>query len=156
MSRLARFVSPLALVAALAVPVLAVPVSSGASTPAATKLLTCSDTTVSRPSNFVISCADANAALSATHWTTWNATSAVGTTDFVLNLCKPYCAASKRTNFYNSSVRLSAPVTTKHGRLFSKLATRARPTVSASPGSASLASRDRRSESPASRASPPR
>ena len=126
MSRLARFVSPLALVAALAVPVLAVPVSSGASTPAATKLLTCSDTTVSRPSNFVISCADANAALSATHWTTWNATSAVGTTDFVLNLCKPYCAASKRTNFYNSSVRLSAPVTTKHGRLFSKLVVRYR------------------------------
>ena len=89
-------------------------------------VLTCSGSSVVQPRTIVISCADANAALSATHWTTWNATSAVGTTDFVLNLCKPYCAASKRTNFYNSSVRLSAPVTTKHGRLFSKLVVRYR------------------------------
>ena len=124
MSRITRLVSPLALAAALAVPVLAAPASSGASTPAAVKLLTCSNSTVTRPVNYVISCADANAALSETHWTTWNPTYAVGTTRFVLNLCKPYCAASPRTDFANSTVRLSAPMTTKRGRLFSELVVR--------------------------------
>ena len=126
MSRLARFASPVALAIALAVPTLALPVSSGASTmkTSAAKILTCTGTTVSRPSNFVITCADANAALTKTHWSTWNADSAKGTTRFALNLCKPYCAASKMSFFPNSTVRLSDPVMAKHGRLFSKLVVR--------------------------------
>jgi hypothetical protein len=126
MSRLARFASSVALASALAVPTLAIPASSGASTPktSAAKILTCTGTTVSRPSNFVISCADANAALTKTHWSTWNANNATGTTRFALNLCVPYCAASKMSYFPNSTVRLSAPVMAKHGRLFSKLVVR--------------------------------
>ena len=126
MSRLVRFASPLVLVAALAGPSFALPVSSGASTmtASAVKVLTCTGTTVSRPSNFVISCADANAALTQTHWTTWSANSATGTTRFALNLCKPYCAASKMSYFSKSTVRLSTPVSAKHGRLFSKLVVR--------------------------------
>ena len=126
MSRLARIASPVALVAALAVPALALPASSGASTSRTTtpKILTCTNTTVSRPSNFVISCADAGAALTKTHWSTWNAMGATGTTTFALNLCTPYCAASPISHFVGSTVRLSAPVTTKRGRLFSKLVVR--------------------------------
>ena len=126
MFRLARIASPLALVAALALPALALPVSAGA-TPAkspAVKILTCDGATLAKPSNFVISCADANAALTNTHWTTWNSRGATGITRFALNLCNPYCAASPISYFLKSTVRLSAPVMTKHGRLFSKLVVR--------------------------------
>jgi len=84
-------------------------------------MLTCAGKTVVKPVGFVISCADANSELTATHWTSWNARGAVGTTRFGLNLCIPYCAASRMSYFPRSTVRLSAPVPTKHGRLFSKL-----------------------------------
>lgn len=90
-----------------------------AATPA--KILTCRGKTVVKPKNFVIACADANAQLTATHWASWTAWSATGTTKFALNLCKPYCAASKISFFPRSKVRLFAPVNAKHGRLFSKL-----------------------------------
>jgi len=123
MSRFTRIVTPFALATALAVPTLAVATSSGAATPKmnVVKVLTCTGTTVARPSSFVISCADANAQLTQTHWTSWNATSATGTTRFALNLCEPSCVASKMSYFAHSTVRLTAPVATKHGRLFSKL-----------------------------------
>jgi hypothetical protein len=45
-------------------------------------------------------------------------------TSFALNLCTPYCAASPISYFPHSSVTLSAPVKTRHGRLFSKLVVR--------------------------------
>jgi hypothetical protein len=45
----------------------------------------------------------------------------VGTTRFALNLCTPYCAASKMSYFPHSTVRLTRPVATKHGRLYSRL-----------------------------------
>ncbi|MBW4079250.1 MAG: hypothetical protein HIU84_12225, partial [Acidobacteria bacterium] len=117
---------PITLAAALAVPTLAISASSGASKLKApsVKILACTGTTVSRPRNFVISCADANAALTETHWSTWRANSATGTTRFALNLCTPYCAASPMSYFPHSSVALSAPVKTRHGRLFSKLVVR--------------------------------
>ncbi len=88
------------------------------------KLLSCTNTEVFKPTSFVISCADANSELTATHWSTWNASSATGTTRFALNLCVPYCAASKMSYFPKSTVRLADPVTTKHGRLFSSLVVR--------------------------------
>lgn len=87
----------------------------------ATTVLTCSGKPVARPATFVISCADGNSELTATRWSSWSATAAAGTTRFGLNLCNPYCAASKMTFFPDSTVRLSAPKATKHGRLFSKL-----------------------------------
>ena len=126
MSRLARIALPITLVAALAAPTLAIAASSGASNVKASpvKILACTGTTVSRPRNFVISCADANAALTETHWSTWSANRATGTTRFALNLCTPYCAASPMSYFPHSSVTLSAPVTTRHGRLYSKLVVR--------------------------------
>jgi hypothetical protein len=85
------------------------------------RLLACTGKTVHEPSSFVISCADYNSELTKTRWTSWNGTNAVGTTTFGLNLCNPYCAASRISFFPDSKVVLSDPVTTRHGRLYSKL-----------------------------------
>jgi len=90
------------------------------------KAWTCQGTEVVRPTNFIISCADAGASLTNTKWSSWTATGAVGETTFALNLCKPYCAASKISYFANSKVIFSAPETTAHGKLFSLLTVRYR------------------------------
>jgi hypothetical protein len=90
------------------------------------KAWTCQGTEVVRPSNFIISCADAGARLTNTKWSSWTATGAVGETTFALNLCKPYCAASKISYFANSKVTFSAPLLTSHGKLFSRLTVRYR------------------------------
>ncbi|MGB8178550.1 MAG: hypothetical protein WCF63_00095 [Acidimicrobiales bacterium] len=100
------------------VPPLAVGTSAG--------VLTCQGTDVTRPSNFVITCADAYTQLTQTHWTSWTSKRAVGTTTFAMNLCKPYCAASKMTYYPGSTVSFTSPVTTKHGSLFSLLTVRYR------------------------------
>jgi hypothetical protein len=88
------------------------------------KVLTCQGTQVTRPRNYIVTCADAYTQLTNTHWTRWTSKSAVGTTTFAMNLCKPYCAASKMTYYPNSTVSFSSPVTTKHGSLFSLLTVR--------------------------------
>ncbi len=90
------------------------------------KAWTCQGTEVVRPVNFIISCADAGARLTNTKWSSWTTTGAVGETTFALNLCKPYCAASKISYFSNSRVTFSAPMPTPHGKLFSRLTVRYR------------------------------
>lgn len=86
------------------------------------RALTCLNKTVVRPRSFIISCADANSELTRTHWRSWSATKAVGTTRFGLNLCNPYCAASRVQFFPESRAIFSAPMHTKHhGWLFSSL-----------------------------------
>jgi hypothetical protein len=90
------------------------------------KMLACSGSPVVKPRSFIISCADAGARLTDTHWSNWGPSEASGTTRFALNLCMPYCAASPISYFPASTVRLSAPVTTKHGTFFSKLVVRYR------------------------------
>ena len=99
---------------------------SAALSASSTGVLTCAGTSQVRPVTLVIACADANAMLTATHWTTWNARGASGVTRFGLNLCQPYCAASPMSYFAHSEVRLYAPVSTSHGRLFSGLVVRYR------------------------------
>lgn len=91
------------------------------STATQAQVLTCAGKLAIEPATFVISCADANAMLGATHWSSWTSAGATGTTTFGLNLCNPYCAASKPSSFPRSTVRLFAPVATKRGELFSKL-----------------------------------
>lgn len=93
-------------------------------TGATVKVLTCAGAQVVRPANYVISCADANAQLTKTTWTTWSSVRAAGTTDFALNLCNPNCASSKLTFLPHSSVLFYDPVTTKRGRLFERLSVR--------------------------------
>jgi len=85
------------------------------------RLLSCSGKPLQRPTGLVVlSCADANSEIRATHWTSWGRTSAVGTTDFGLNLCTPTCAASTITFFPNSVVRLTGVTKTKQGLRFSR------------------------------------
>jgi hypothetical protein len=88
------------------------------------KVLTCLGSDVVRPRNYTITCADDNTQLTNSHWTSWTAKSAVGTTTFAMNLCKPYCAASKMTYYPNSAVSFTSPESTKHGTLFSLLTVR--------------------------------
>ncbi|MGC2486039.1 MAG: hypothetical protein WA359_07345 [Acidimicrobiales bacterium] len=88
------------------------------------KVLTCAGADVVRPVNYIVTCADAYTQLTKTTWTTWSSSQAIGTTDFAMNLCKPYCAASKMTYYPNSTVHFGAPVATKHGTLFSLLTVR--------------------------------
>ena len=85
------------------------------------KVITCTGARVVRPSTLIISCADANTLLTATHWSTWNAKGATGTTRFGMNLCTPYCAASPITYFPHSTVSLSAPLTSHRATYFSQL-----------------------------------
>ncbi|HEY5266892.1 MAG TPA: hypothetical protein VIJ40_08775 [Acidimicrobiales bacterium] len=87
-------------------------------------IITCQGISVVEPRSFVITCADANSELTKTHWSTWTSTGASGTTTFAMNLCTPYCAASPMSYFPNSHVTLSAPVATKHGKLFSLMTVR--------------------------------
>jgi hypothetical protein len=86
-----------------------------------TELWSCTNKAVYKPGSFTITCADGYTLLTKTHWTAWSATSATGTTDFGMNLCNPYCAASKISYFTKSVVHLSLPKATRHGKLFSKL-----------------------------------
>ncbi len=85
------------------------------------RVVTCSGSSVARPSTLVVSCADANTLLTNTRWSTWNASGASGTTTFGINLCTPYCAASPISYFPRSLVRLYAPETSAHGVFFSQL-----------------------------------
>jgi hypothetical protein len=85
------------------------------------KVLTCQNSDVVRPRTFIVTCADAYTQLTDTHWTRWTSASAVGTTTFAMNLCKPYCAASKMSYFPHSTVRFSLPISTKRGQVFSLL-----------------------------------
>jgi hypothetical protein len=106
------------------------PLRHGATRPLAVgtdaKAWTCQGNEIVRPRNFVLSCADDNAQLTQTKWTSWSGSGAVGVTTFGLNLCKPYCAASKMSYFPNSRVTFSAPVNTSHGKLFSLVTVRYR------------------------------
>jgi hypothetical protein len=97
-------------------------ISAAASTK--TSVLTCRDTLVVKPASFIITCADANTQLTQTRWSSWTSVSALGTTRFAMNLCKPNCAASPMSYFPKSHVTLSAPVTTKKGKLFSLMVVR--------------------------------
>jgi hypothetical protein len=103
--------------AAVAIPVKVAPTTL----PTPTKLLSCAGTTVVRPSSFVISCADRYIELTKAHWSTWSKDAASGTSDFGLNACVPTCVASTMSYYPDSKVRISTPITTKYGDVFSSL-----------------------------------
>ena len=52
-----------------------------------------------RPSSFVLTCADANDALADLHWVSWGSTAAFATGIEQINDCTPYCAAGKFINY---------------------------------------------------------
>jgi hypothetical protein len=105
-------------VPALAAAVAASPAAAGSPLP---RLLSCANTPLLRPSGTVVlSCADANSELKATHWQSWTQTSATGRTDFGINLCTPDCAASRISFFPNSTVRLGDVSSSPKGRIFTR------------------------------------
>jgi hypothetical protein len=85
------------------------------------KIVGCNGKTVYKPTMFVLACGDGGSELTATHWTSWGANGAKGTTKLGLNLCSPNCASSGMSFFPHSTVRLSAPQSSKQGMVFTKL-----------------------------------
>ncbi len=83
-------------------------------------MLTCTDRRATRPADYVISCADANAQWKDVHWMSWGRHTASGRGDYYVNDCTPYCAAGK-FHTYRAAIRLSAVRSTaKYGPLFSQ------------------------------------
>jgi hypothetical protein len=82
---------------------------SGTSAPASltagqrgTVVVDCSGQRQTRPQNFVLSCADANDALTALHWVSWadqGSGQAFGTGTEKINTCTPDCAAGKLVSY---------------------------------------------------------
>jgi hypothetical protein len=80
--------------------------TSGTATPAtaaaaqrSTVVVGCSGQRQIRPSSFVLTCADANDALTALHWVSWADGQAFGTGTEKVNACTPYCAAGKLVSY---------------------------------------------------------
>jgi hypothetical protein len=106
--------------AAAATIALGLAAAAAAATPVP-KLLSCAGTALVRPSSTVVlSCADGNTELKATHWRSWGTHVAVGSTDFGVNLCTPTCVASRMRFFPASTVRLIDPRRTSKGLLFTE------------------------------------
>jgi hypothetical protein len=96
----------------------ALPASAGAAT--STRLLTCTEKLTTKPSTYVLSCADAGAGWNRMTWTTWGATSATGHGILRQNDCRPDCVSGKFIS-YRTTVILSEVVSSKkYGQLFSK------------------------------------
>jgi hypothetical protein len=78
-----------------------------------------------KPKVLVLSCADANSLATSLVWSQWSTSGARASGTFTWNLCKPYCAASKRWGKSTATYVLSDLVdTTKHGWLFEMLTVR--------------------------------
>ena len=85
--------------------------TSGAATPASaraaasaaaqrnTVVVDCSGQRQTRPSSFILTCADANDALTALHWVSWANNQAFGTGTEKVNTCTPDCADGKLVSY---------------------------------------------------------
>jgi hypothetical protein len=72
---------------------------AGAAAQRSTVILDCSGQRQTRPSSFVLTCADANDALTALHWASWAAGQAFGTGTEKVNTCTPDCADGKLVSY---------------------------------------------------------
>ncbi len=93
---------------------------AGAVAASAPRVTTCTGRAVVEPSTLTLSCADANAALTATRWSAWATAAARGVTTFAVNLCTPNCASSPLRYFRGATVVLDRPVATARGERFSR------------------------------------
>ena len=64
-----------------------------------TVVVDCSGQRQTRPSSFVLTCADANDALTALHWVAWADNQAFGTGTEKVNTCRPDCADGKLVSY---------------------------------------------------------
>lgn len=81
-------------------------------------VLQCTGKAQSKPTSYVLACADYNSELLKIRWTSWTSQTATATATYSFNDCTPYCAAGKFVSF-PATVRLSSPHSTKSGLLFS-------------------------------------
>lgn len=94
--------------------------SSDAGAAPLTHMLTCGFKLVARPGNYLLSCADANARLDRVHWTTWSASSAIGSGTLSQNGCTPNCASGHFMN-YAATISLGRVISSpKYGKEFSR------------------------------------
>lgn len=84
------------------------------------RVLTCVGQPQVRPTNYLLSCADANASWKQVKWLSWRAQTAVGTGALYQNDCQPNCV-SGRFHSYPARVVLSdVKRTKKYGLLYSQ------------------------------------
>jgi len=83
-------------------------------------VLDCLSKPRTEPRDFILTCADGNAALNKLAWTSWTATMASAAGTLTENDCIPYCAAGHFHN-YPVLVVLWRPVSYHHGQRFSEL-----------------------------------
>jgi hypothetical protein len=93
--------------------------ASAASAATSARILTCAEKPTTKPSTYILSCADAGAEWTAMTWSVWNGSSAIGHGILRQNNCVPNCAAGRSIR-YRATVSLSKVITTKYGDLFSK------------------------------------
>ena len=67
--------------------------------PAKTVVLNCLFKPQTRPSSFVLTCADANDVLAQLHWVSWGSGAAFATGVEQINNCTPNCAAGRFINY---------------------------------------------------------
>jgi hypothetical protein len=72
---------------------------SPASAQRSTVVVSCSGHQQTSPSSFVLTCADANDALTALHWASWAPGQAFGTGTEKINTCIPDCADGKLVSY---------------------------------------------------------
>jgi hypothetical protein len=74
-----------------------------------------------QPARIIIACGDGNVIATQIRWTQWVNAQAVGTSEVLMNPCKPSCASSPATPPHAAKLTLSDPVATAHGPRFSKV-----------------------------------
>jgi hypothetical protein len=77
----------------------AAPASARAAAQRGVVVVDCIGQRQARPSSFILTCADANDALSGLHWVNWAASQAFGTGTEVVNTCIPDCADGKLVSY---------------------------------------------------------
>jgi hypothetical protein len=108
---------------ALVVPMLAASLAAGAlPAAAATHTLVISSCTKAtyKPRSYVIACADAGQSIEHATYRDWTRTVAHGAGTWVVNICKPDCAAG-HDRHYRITFTLSRPVTDAGRRVFSRI-----------------------------------
>ncbi|MCU1488654.1 MAG: hypothetical protein JWM85_59 [Acidimicrobiaceae bacterium] len=84
------------------------------------KLVDCTGKPVVKPTEIIITCADAGEVLQGIHWSRWTTGDARGTGTYVLNTCTPDCAAGKFVR-YHATFELSGRKQDRHGLVFTAL-----------------------------------
>ena len=75
------------------------PASARAAAQRGAVVVNCLGQQQTRPLSFVLTCADANDALSGLHWVSWASSQAFGTGTEVVNSCTPDCADGKLVSY---------------------------------------------------------